>query len=40
MGEDLEDSVKSNRQFKRAIIVFAIVEFIVIIFVVAQVAQK
>ena len=40
MTESLEDSARSNTQFKRALIVFAIVEFIVIATVVVYVVQK
>lgn len=40
MRESLEDSSKSKRQLKRAIIVFAVVEFIAIVFAVFYVTQK
>lgn len=35
-----EDSSKSKRQIKRALIVFAVVEFIVMVFAVFHVTQK
>ncbi|HXQ72722.1 MAG TPA: hypothetical protein VN844_19650 [Pyrinomonadaceae bacterium] len=40
MQESSEDSGKFNRQIKRALIVFAIVELIVIVFAVFQVTHK
>ena len=40
MQESLEDSVKSKRQLKRVVIVFAIVEFIVTVFVMFYATQK
>lgn len=40
MQDSLEDSGKFKRQFKRAWIVFAVVEFIVIAFAVFHVTQK
>ena len=40
MQDSLEDSVRSKRQLKRVVIVFAIVEFIVIVFVMFYATQK
>ena len=40
MQESLEDSVRSKRQLKRVVIVFAIVEFIVTVFVMFYATQK
>lgn len=40
MQDTLEDSVRSKRQLKRVVIVFAIVEFIVMIFVMFYAKQK
>lgn len=40
MQNSLEDSVKSKRQLKRIVIVFAIVEFIVMVFVMYYATQK
>ena len=40
MQDSLEDSVRSKRQLKRVVIVFAIVEFIAIVFVMFYVTQK
>lgn len=40
MRESLEDLSKSKRQLKRAVIVFAVVEFIVMVFAVVHVTQR
>ena len=40
MQESLEDSARSKRQLKRAVIVFAIVEFIVTVFVMYYATKK
>lgn len=40
MQDSLEGSVKSKRQLKRVVIVFAIVEFIAMVFVMFYVTQK
>ena len=40
MHDSLEDLSKSKRQLKRAVIVFAVVEFIVIVFAVFHVTQR
>lgn len=40
MQESLEDSGKFKRQIKRALIVFAVVELIVMVFAVLQVTHK
>ena len=40
MQESLSDSVRSKRQVKRVVIVFAIVEFIVTVFVMFYATQK
>lgn len=40
MQESLEDSVRSKRQLKRVVIVFAIVEFVVTVFVMFYATQK
>lgn len=40
MQNSLEETIRSKRQFKRALIVFAVVEFIVIAFVLGYFVQK
>ena len=40
MQENLEDSVRSKRQLKRVVIVFAVVEFIVMVFVMIYATRK
>ena len=40
MQNNLEETIRSKRQFKRVLIVFAIVEFIVTAFVLGHVIQK
>ena len=40
MQDSLEDSGRSKRQLKRVVIVFAIVEFIVMVFVMFYATQK
>ncbi len=40
MQDSLEDSVRSKRQLKLVVIVFAIVEFIVMVFVMFYVTQN
>ena len=40
MQESLENSVRSKRQLKRVVIVFAVIEFIVMVFVMFYVTQK
>ena len=40
MQNSLEETLRSKRQFKRALIVFAVVEFIVTAFVMGYVVQK
>ena len=40
MQNSLEETIRSKRQFKRALIVFAVVEFIVMAFVMGYVVQK
>ena len=40
MQDNVEDSNKSKRQIKRALIVFAVVEFIVMAFAVFHVTQR
>ena len=40
MENNLEESVRSKRQLKRALIVFAIVEFIVTVFVMFYLVKK
>jgi len=40
MQNTSEESVKFNRQFKRALIVFAIIEFVVTVLVVVRFIQK
>ena len=40
MQEGLEDSSRSKRQIKWALIVFAVVEFIVMVFAAFHVTQK
>lgn len=40
MQNRLEETIRSKRQFKRALIVFAVVEFFVTAFVLGYVVQK
>jgi hypothetical protein len=40
MQDSVEDSAKSNRQLKRVVIIFAVVEFIVTVFVMYYATQK
>lgn len=40
MQNSLEETMRSKRQFKRAVIVFAVVEFIVLAFVMGYIVQK
>jgi hypothetical protein len=40
MQNSLDETIRSKRQFKRALIVFAVVEFIVTAFVVGYALQK
>lgn len=40
MQNSLEETIKSKRQFKRALIVFAVVEFIVMAFVLGRYIVK
>ncbi|HET6979269.1 MAG TPA: hypothetical protein VFI24_23255 [Pyrinomonadaceae bacterium] len=40
MQETLEDSLKSKRQIKRVVIIFAVVEFIVTVFVMFYATKK
>lgn len=40
MQNGLEESIRFKRQFKRALIVFALVEFIVTAFVMFRIASK
>lgn len=40
MRDSLEDLSKSKRQLKRAVIVFAVVEFIAIVFAVVHVTHR
>jgi len=40
MQDSLEDSARSKRQLKRVVIAFAVVEFIVTVFVMYYVTQK
>ena len=40
MPNSLEESIKSKRQLKRALIVFAVIEFIVTVLVLGHVVHK
>ena len=40
MQNSLQETIRSRRQFKRALIVFAVVEFIVTAFVLGYIVQK
>lgn len=40
MQDSVEDSVKSKRQLKRVVIIFAIVEFIAMVFVMYYATRK
>ena len=40
MQNSLDEAIRSKRQFKRALIVFAVVEFIVTAFVLGYIVQK
>jgi len=40
MQDSVEDSAKSKRQLKRVVIIFAVVEFIVTVFVMYYATQK
>lgn len=40
MQDSLEDSAKSKRQLKRIVIAFAVIEFIVTVFVMYYATQK
>ena len=40
MGNSVEESIKSKRQIKRALIIFAIVEFVVTVYGIFYVLKK
>ncbi len=40
MTEDLDEASRSRRQFKKAVIIFAVVEFIVIVLVMIYMVRK